>query len=76
MQTGWGQCAEAGMWRAPLCRSGTPCLLLIGPEGDWTPEEQRALVEAGTLPVGLGDLRLRTETAALALLSAAQLYRQ
>jgi 16S rRNA U1498 N3-methylase RsmE len=32
------------------------------------------LVEAGALPVGLGSNRLRTETAAVALLSALMLW--
>lgn len=41
--------------------------VLIGPEGGWSPEEERAV--PGT--VGLGPLVLRTETAALA---AASLY--
>jgi len=44
-------------------------ILCIGPEGDWTPEELQALLAAGAQPVGLGDLRLRAETAAVALLS-------
>lgn len=48
-------------------------VLLVGPEGDWTPEELNALSEAGARPVGLGSLRLRTETAAIALLSAVQM---
>ena len=44
-------------------------LLFVGPEGDFTPEELDTLIAAGALPVGLGALRLRVETAALALLS-------
>ncbi|PSC75322.1 ribosomal RNA small subunit methyltransferase isoform B [Micractinium conductrix] len=44
-------------------------ILCIGPEGDWTPEELAALLEAGAMPVGLGDLRLRAETAAVAMLA-------
>lgn len=48
-------------------------ILCIGPEGDWTPEELAALVAAGARPVGLGDLRLRSETAAVALLSYVRL---
>lgn len=46
-------------------------LLIVGPEGDFTPAELQGLEEAGALPVGLGALRLRVETAALALLSVA-----
>jgi 16S rRNA (uracil1498-N3)-methyltransferase len=41
-------------------------LLLIGPEGDFTREEARALIDAQYAPVSLGVARLRTETAAIA----------
>lgn len=40
-------------------------LMLIGPEGDFTPDEIRSAVAAGCIPVSLGAHRLRTETAAL-----------
>jgi 16S rRNA (uracil1498-N3)-methyltransferase len=39
--------------------------ILIGPEGDFTPEEVRLALEAKFLPVSLGETRLRSETAAL-----------
>lgn len=42
-----------------------PARILIGPEGDFTPQEITAALEKGFLPVGLGDTRLRTETAAI-----------
>lgn len=48
-------------------------LLIVGPEGDFTPGEIEALLAAGAQPVGLGELRLRAETAAIALLSYVQL---
>ncbi|WP_066831207.1 16S rRNA (uracil(1498)-N(3))-methyltransferase [Rufibacter ruber] len=41
-------------------------LVLIGPEGDFTPEEVEQALQAGFAPVTLGSSRLRTETAALA----------
>lgn len=41
-------------------------LILIGPEGDFTPEEIQDAVKKGFVPVSLGRNRLRTETAALA----------
>jgi 16S rRNA (uracil1498-N3)-methyltransferase len=41
----------------------------IGPEGDFTPEETEAIQAAGALPVSLGPLVLRTETAATYCLS-------
>ncbi len=44
--------------------------LLIGPEGDFSPTEVAAVVEAGFIPVTFGNTRLRTETAALYALCA------
>jgi 16S rRNA (uracil1498-N3)-methyltransferase len=41
----------------------------IGPEGDFTSEELAAIQSAGALPITLGRLVLRTETAALYCLS-------
>lgn len=40
-------------------------IILIGPEGDFTPGEVEKCVEAGFLPVSLGSTRLRTETAGI-----------
>ena len=49
-------------------------LLLVGPEGDFTPGEVDRLLATGrVVAVGLGRNRLRTETAAIALLSLAVL---
>ncbi len=42
---------------------GENYLILIGPEGDFSTEEIRMAIEAGFVPVSLGDSRLRTETA-------------
>ena len=36
-----------------------------GPEGDFTPEELQAILDCGAIPVSLGPLILRVETAAL-----------
>jgi 16S rRNA (uracil1498-N3)-methyltransferase len=44
-------------------------LLLIGPEGDFTPAELNLAKSAGCLPLSLGPLVLRAETAALYALS-------
>ncbi|RZK79847.1 MAG: 16S rRNA (uracil(1498)-N(3))-methyltransferase [Pedobacter sp.] len=41
-------------------------LILIGPEGDFSPQEINAALESGYKPLTLGNTRLRTETAALA----------
>jgi 16S rRNA (uracil1498-N3)-methyltransferase len=40
-------------------------LILIGPEGDFTPDEVHLCTQQGCLPVHLGPSRLRTETAGL-----------
>ncbi len=45
---------------------GHNAMVLIGPEGDFSPTEIRMALDAGFRPVSLGDSRLRTETAALA----------
>lgn len=39
--------------------------VLIGPEGDFTPREVKMALDAGFEPISLGNMRLRTETAAL-----------
>lgn len=43
----------------------TDTLIMIGPEGDFSPEEIAEALNAGLTPISLGDNRLRTETAAL-----------
>ena len=40
-------------------------MILIGPEGDFSPEEVQAARDYGFTPVTLGQSRLRTETAGL-----------
>tara|TARA_R110002049_G_scaffold143426_2_gene305536 strand:- start:1784 stop:2491 length:708 start_codon:yes stop_codon:yes gene_type:complete len=42
-----------------------PTLLLIGPEGDFSPDEVEFALSNGFQSVTLGDTRLRTETAAI-----------
>jgi len=44
-------------------------LVLIGPEGDFTEAEVQLAIKAGFIPVTLGDLVLRVETAAVAVAS-------
>ena len=51
---------------------GRDVTVLIGPEGDFSPEEARLAVEKGYIPVHLGSSRLRTETAAV--LAATAVY--
>ena len=46
-------------------RTGMPVTaVMIGPEGDFAPEEIASAIGAGWQPVALGPERLRTETAA------------
>ena len=44
---------------------GKDVMVLIGPEGDFSPEEVQAARDAGLVPVTLGESRLRTETAGM-----------
>ena len=48
--------------------------ILIGPEGDFSPEEAALARERGWVPVSLGESRLRTETAAVVAATAVYLY--
>lgn len=45
--------------------AATDTLIMIGPEGDFTPDEITYLKEQGVWAVSLGKRRLRTETAAI-----------
>jgi 16S rRNA (uracil1498-N3)-methyltransferase len=47
------------------CRPGENALILIGPEGDFSPEEIKSATAHDFTPISLGNTRLRTETAAL-----------
>lgn len=44
---------------------GSSKIILIGPEGDFTPEEIQKALEQNYVPISLGDTRLRTETAGI-----------
>lgn len=44
---------------------GNDVIILIGPEGDFSPEEVELAIEKGYIPVRLGKSRLRTETAGI-----------
>jgi len=57
-----------GQPRVPLSKMLNPLedtVILIGPEGDFTPNEVTLCVVRGFKPVSLGNHRLRTETAAI-----------
>src|SRR5271170_1359096 len=51
-------------------KPGTPIVVMIGPEGDFTPAEIGQARSAGFIPVSLGKIILRAETAAFFALSA------
>ena len=52
---------------------GRDVTILIGPDGDFSPEEARLAVEKGYIPVHLCASRLRTETAAVVAATAVYL---
>jgi 16S rRNA (uracil1498-N3)-methyltransferase len=51
-------------------------LVLIGPEGDFSPGEAELAKTHGFVPVSLGKSRLRTETAALTACHTVHLVNQ
>lgn len=58
-------CYPGGEKRLLSCcyRAGASVRVLIGPEGDFSPEEVQLALDNGYIPVSLGASRLRTETA-------------
>jgi 16S rRNA (uracil1498-N3)-methyltransferase len=50
-------------------RKAASAAVFIGPEGDFTREEVETAVNSGVVPVILGNEVLRSETAAVAVLS-------
>ena len=61
--------------RKRLVESSTPIVLVVGPEGDVSPEEHGLLQTQGFVPVSLGESVLRSELAALTGLVACRLAR-
>lgn len=57
-------------------RPGLHTAILIGPEGDFSPEEITGALNRGWTPVSLGDSRLRTETAALVAVDTCHILNQ
>jgi 16S rRNA (uracil1498-N3)-methyltransferase len=47
---------------------------LVGPEGDWSKEEEKKLIHDGAIPVSLGKRILRVETAAIVGMSIISLW--
>jgi len=48
-----------------LYQKGEDVIILIGPEGDFSPSEVEAAIKSGYQIISLGESRLRTETAAV-----------
>lgn len=63
---------EAGIGLRELPKPEAPVILAVGPEGGFSETEQVALRQCGFVGARLGPRVLRTETAALAALSAMQ----
>lgn len=61
---------------AKIVSAGQRVLVLIGPEGDFSPEEIKLAMDSGFTPVSLGETRLRTETAAFYAVMAVHLANQ
>jgi 16S rRNA (uracil1498-N3)-methyltransferase len=58
----------AGEQKSPLhemLKTNQDAVVLIGPEGDFSPEEVSLCIASGFAPISLGVQRLRTETAAI-----------
>lgn len=49
-------------------------IIVVGPEGGFTNEEEKKLMEAGFISVSLGNLVLRTETVGLYVMSIINYY--
>ena len=64
---------DAKPLKTVLAEHGVPppesVLILVGPEGDFTPAEINLAKSAGCRPITLGPIILRTETAAIYCLS-------
>ncbi len=56
------------------CLSPEKVAFLIGPEGDFTPQEYARAHQGRCLPVSLGDNVLKVETAAVAAVACARLF--
>lgn len=60
------EASERVAFSSYVAAASGPLCVMIGPEGDFSPEEIALAVEKGATPIHLGSSRLRTETAALA----------
>jgi len=67
-------CEEAEKINIKNITPSSDMALLIGPEGDFTPEEIQAATLAQYIPIHLGPTRLRTETAGIFALSVLKIF--
>lgn len=67
--------AEARTMGDFLAEPATRLLFLIGPEGGWSHDDVQTALNSGAAPVRLGEIILRTETAAVAACALATLGR-
>ena len=67
-----GELAQNPPLLQAICQPHQDTLILIGPEGDFSPKEIQLAINHAFIPVSLGKFRLRTETAALLACSAVQ----
>jgi 16S rRNA (uracil1498-N3)-methyltransferase len=67
--------AKESLAEVDLPRVGT-ILIIIGPEGGISAEEQAKLIEAGARPVSISDAVLRTSTAGIVALAGLKLRRE
>ena len=70
-----GDTRRISIQEALATSTATDITIVIGPEGDFSPEEARLAIEHGYIPVHLGASRLRTETAAVVAATAVYLAR-
>ena len=69
-----GDTKRTSIKQALASYKGTDITILIGPEGDFSPEEARLAIAGGYVPIHLGASRLRTETAAVTAVEAVYLH--
>ncbi|MCH5241348.1 MAG: 16S rRNA (uracil(1498)-N(3))-methyltransferase [Muribaculaceae bacterium] len=74
----FGYCSESFPRKELVkeCKPGGEVVIMIGPEGDFTPEEVETAVKNGFMPVTFGNKRLRTETAGVFAVSAVNVINQ
>jgi 16S rRNA (uracil1498-N3)-methyltransferase len=70
-------CLVGERWPLSVALEGSKnkrILVLIGPEGDFTPQEVDAALKAGFIPVSLGETTLKVDTAAIAVVAFARMF--